>query len=188
MSNVSRWGRPAAIAAGVLWLIAWAYFTLDELQYQGEIIDNPIPGPVGLPALTFAALATAVALGAVRSRLQSDGAGTKVSFGIAYLGTAVSLIPVWPAIFLGPLLVLIGISAVGILAIRSEPHASVGHRIHAFGLAGAAIAAPLLDLTEVIDSSFGVAIFGAILAIGLIWIGVDLDATAEAPVHSAAAA
>lgn len=181
MPHTPRWGAPAAIAAGIVWSIALAYLVLDELEYAGEIADNPIPGAVGAVGLVLAAIATAMTLTAVRSGMDRDGVGTKTAFGIAYLGTAISLIPLWPAIILGPLLVALGLFLVGIAAVRARRDANMGHRIHAFGLPVVALAAPLLDLAGIMDGSLGLATFGAVLSIGLVWIGLDLNAAQQEP-------
>lgn len=179
MPNIARWGAPAAVVAGVLWLISIIYLTLDELEYAGDIEDNPVPGPLGVPALPLAALATAIALRAVRSYVTGDGVGTKACFVIAYLGAAISLIPLWPAIFFGPLLVAVGLVLVGAAAMRSRGGASIGHHLHALGLPLVAIASPFLDLAGIMDGSLGVASFGAVLGLGLVWIGVDLYAAKD---------
>lgn len=164
---------PVGIAAGLFWLVALAYLMFDELEYSGEIASNPIPGWIGLPALMIAAAATAVTLRAVQPGPEM-GFGTSVCFGIAYLGAAFSLVPLWPAIFLGPFLLMIGLVLVG-WAMTRTGSASRGHLLHAIGLPAMAVTGPLLDLSEVAGGELALIAAVVLMAAGSAWIGVDAD-------------
>lgn len=176
MSNVSRRGGLAGVAAGLAWIAALVYLMLDELEYSGRIVSNPFPTALGLPALMLAAAATAVALRAVWAAHPPTGLGGKLCFGVAYLGAAISLVPLWPAVFLGPLLLMVGLTLLGWSAIVTGGSDSQGHRVHAIGLPAIALTAPLLDRFEVMDGGVGLAVAVILMAGGLAWIGVDLNA------------
>ncbi len=179
MSKLSRWGGPAAIVGGVLWALALSHQLLGELEYQGELRDNPIPDAIGMMAMTSAAVATGIALLALGSWLGRGGITAKVGSLLAYAGAAVSLIPLWPATFLGPVLLAVGLVLIA-LAGRSRDGSMIrGCAVHAYGFPAVVVVTPLLAFLG-INGIVGLGLFAAVMSAGLIWIGIEMNARDEA--------
>jgi hypothetical protein len=178
-SSISRRGGAAAIAAGVLLAIALIYSMLGDLEYQGSIAQNPMPDAIGMAAFTLGALATGLALWSLHALIGPTELTAKVGFAVAYAGAAFLLIPLWPATFLGPVLLAIGLALIGLARPPAGGFRSVGSTIHVMGFPAVVLVTPLLAALG-IDGLVSFGLFSAVLSTGLIFIGTDMNARAHA--------
>ncbi|MFN2389940.1 MAG: hypothetical protein ABR575_10110 [Actinomycetota bacterium] len=105
----------AGLAGAGLWTGGAVATLLGELEWRGAIATNPIPAWVGVLAIASgAALFGVVLLGTHRTHPPRRGGLGRFGYGTAMLGLALALLPIWPLVFLGPLLVAVGVTFYGL--------------------------------------------------------------------------
>jgi hypothetical protein len=116
----------AAWAVGILWI------TLDEFEYTGAIDRNPIPSWLGFAIGALGSAGFIIALIAFHEthKLGMSSMG-RWGYGTTLAGLALLLVPIWPLIFFGPLVVGVGVTAYGIERYRLGGSAASGASLHA---------------------------------------------------------
>jgi hypothetical protein len=175
-----RRAASAGILGGLIWLFAFAGFVLGEIEYNDPTRVSPIPEWVSGIALSIGAILIGAMLLSIRAR--SESGSYKAAVTIALVGAAISVVPLWPMIFFGPLLVGIGLAARGVIAIR-KGKASGPAWLHAVGVPLGMASGMGFDAAG-INSVYSGYVFGFALCGGLIWLGYDMmvDARSPAPI------
>lgn len=163
--TIRRYAPAAGMLGALFWLIAHVGIAFGEIEYQDPTRPSPMPDwvvPIGI--VTGALLiATFAGFSGIARNNDRFGAGGAVILG----GVAISLVPVWPFIFLGPFLMAIGFFVLAVTAWRAGRR-SVGLALHAFGLPLSLPSGIAFDALG-LDGSYGGLLFGAVLAVGIAW-------------------
>lgn len=164
-STIRRYAPAAGMLGALSWLIAHTGIAFGEIEYQDPTRPSPMPDwvvPVGIVtgALLIAFFTGFSGVARSKSRF---GAGGALILG----GTAVSLVPVWPFIFLGPFLIAIGFFVLAVAAWKAGRR-GVGIALHAFGLPLSLPSGIAFDALGM-DGAYGGLLFGAVLTAGIAW-------------------
>lgn len=179
--TIRRYAPAAGMLGALFWLIAHVGIAFGEIEYQDPTRPSPMPDwviPVGIVTGALLIASFAGFSGIARNK-SGFGAGGALILG----GTAISLVPVWPFIFLGPFLISIGFFVLAVTAWRAGRR-SVGVALHAFGLPLSLPSGIAFDAVG-LDGGYGGLLFGAVLAVGIAWRAYE-TAAAEDPSEIAA--
>lgn len=173
--RTSRAGALAAIPGGICWIFATAAGVLGELDYRG-LTDNPIPDPVGFVIAALGSILLLVGLVNIR-RIQADRGGSPGGPGyyIAMAGLAITVVPVWPLIFIGPILVGIGATIYGVATMASGSIRSLGTWMHVLSIPIALVTAFMLAAGGY-DGGLGMVAFSVLISGGFMSLGYDVAA------------
>lgn len=156
----------AGMLGGLLWIAGSIGFALEEIEYRDPTRPSPIPEWMPAAMLVVGALLIGSFVVAARTT-RWDGSETKRVRLLILLATAITLVPLWPFIFLGPLLAALGFFVLAIGALRSGDR-SPAVWLHAIGLpltlpstAGFGAAG--------LDAELGGMAFGVVLGTGIAW-------------------
>lgn len=178
--TIRRYALAAGMLGALFWLIAHVGIAFGEIEYQDPTRPSPMPDwivPVGIVtgALLIASFAGFSGITRNKGRF---GAGGALILG----GAAISLVPVWPFIFLGPFLISIGFFVLAVTAWR-RGRRSVGIALHAFGLPLSLPSGIAFDAVG-LDGGYGGLLFGAVLTVGIAWRAYEASGS-EDPVEPA---
>jgi hypothetical protein len=99
-----------AVVGAICWAFGATGVVLGELDYRG-LTENPIPEPVGLGVTAIGTVLLLIALITLRRVHVHEGVTTGApGYWITIAGLALMLLPTWPFIVIGPLLVGIGVT------------------------------------------------------------------------------
>jgi hypothetical protein len=173
--NLERWGGHAAIAGGVLWIFAITGFTLGEIEYQDPTRTSPVPEWVAAIALSIGAALIAVAIVSLRNSFAERGGGALAKSGaiVALLGALLAVVPLWPMIFFGPLLVSLGLIGLGAASIRTGVMKGGWSWWLALGVVPALASGALIDFAGG-DGTNGGFVLAVVLGGGLVWLGTRM--------------
>ncbi len=171
----------ATLLGGALWTFGLVAVTLGELEWRGEIADNPVPD--WLTAAGVAVGSVMLLLG-LRAFHETYGNGLRLAgrsgYWIAFAGIGISIVPVWPFIFIGPFVAGIGLTLYGFERVRLRGAASAGAWIHAICFPAAVVVGVLAALFGY-DGGIGQLAFVGFLILGFGAIGLTLMRTADRP-------
>lgn len=178
VSENERRAAAAGILGGLTWLFAFAGFVLGEIEYNDPTRVSPIPEWASAIALSVGAMLIGTMLLGIRHR-ETRGGIAKGGLVVALIGTALALVPLWPMIFFGPLLVGLGMSARGLATIRRGDGDGPSW-IHAVGVPLGMASGMGFDAIGSSNVYSGY-VFAAALCSGLIWLGYDMMAGDRSP-------
>lgn len=169
----------AAIPGGICWMFGGAAFVLGELDYRG-LTDNPIPYAVGAGITSLGSILLIVGLINIR-RLQvaAGGPSARPGYYITLAGLAIAVIPVWPAIVLGPMLTAIGVTVYAGTMLASRSIRSLGTWMHALSIP-IGVVIGFAFAWGGYDGGFGVAASLALISAGFMSLGFDAAAPPQA--------
>lgn len=171
----------AALLGSALWTFGLVAATLGELEWRGEIADNPVPD--WLSGAAVAAGSVMLLLG-LRSFNETYGAGFRlagrIGYWIAFAGVGISIVAVWPFIIIGPFFAGIGLTLYGIERARLRGAASAGAWMHATCFPAAVVVGVLAALFGY-DEGIGTLVFVGFMILGFAAIGLRLMRSADRP-------
>ena len=178
-SNYRR-AASAGILGGLIWLFAFIGSVLGEIEYNDPTRVSPIPEWVSGIALSIGAVLIGAMLLSIRAR--AEGGSSKAAVTVALVGTALALVPLWPMIFFGPLLVGLGMAARGAIVIR-KGDATGAAWLHAVGVPISMASGMGFDAAGS-NNVYSTYVFALALCSGLIWLGYDMmvDDRRSAPI------
>lgn len=182
LTPIDRRAAAAGALGGCLWLVALTGFVFGEIEYADPSRVSPIPEWASAVTLSLGAILIGTMLLALRRVVPDDRPLTKVGIWIALIGAVIAVVPLWPMIFFGPLLVALGMAGRGIADIR-RGDAGGAAWLHAVGVPLAFASGMLFD-TVGINSSYAGFVFAFAAAGGLIWLSYETvadDATPARP-------
>lgn len=167
-TRVRRHVTTAGFVGAALWLIASVAAALDEIEYQDATQASPLPEWV-FP------VATVIGAASIAMFAQFSGKpGARAARLAILIGAAISLVPLWPFIVIGPFLVAVGFFGAAVAA-WINGHRTAGTTLHAFGLP---LSIPLgtraLEALGM-DPEYGVVVFMTVLALGIVLRAIEPD-------------
>lgn len=185
-TTIRRYAAAAGMLGALAWLIANVGITYGEIEYQHPTRVSPMPEwsvPVGIVAGALLIASFVLFSGPAETRRKLDPGRV-----IILLGAAISLVPLWPFLFLGPFLVAIGFFA-GAVAALTSGRRSVGIALHAIALPLSLPSGIAFDAVG-LEGAYGGLLFGAVLAIGIGWRAYETATSLEpaAPASTGATA
>ncbi|MBA2725109.1 MAG: hypothetical protein H0U53_03890 [Actinobacteria bacterium] len=172
--TVERWGGPAAIAGGLLWMFAFVGFAFGEIAYEDATRPSPISEWIAGVALSLGAALIVVAMMSLKKALEERGGmPAKAGGWVALVGAVIALVPLWPMIFLGPFLVTFGLIALGVASLRTGVLRGGWSWLLTVGTIPALASGAAIEAAGG-DGPFGTAVFGAVLGAGLVWLGTSM--------------
>lgn len=156
----------AGMLGGLLWIAATTGFALGEIEYRDPTRPSPIPEWIAAAALVAGALLIGIFVAAARTT-RWDGSETKRARLLILVGAAITLVPLWPFIFLGPLLAAVGFCVLAIGALRSGDR-TPGVWLHGIVLPLALPSGAAFDAVG-LDPELGGLAFGVALGAGIVW-------------------
>ncbi len=180
-----RKAAAAAIVGGVCWGFGTTWAILDELEYR-DLTDNPIPDPLAFGVTAIGSALLLLAFMSLRRVHTEQGATSGVSgYWISVAGFVLLLYPVWPFIFIGPLVLGIGATIYAGATLASGRTRSFGLWLHVLSIpVGTAVG--FAFAWGGYDGGIGVATFMLMLITGYMTMTYDAAAYAEQPVASLA--
>jgi hypothetical protein len=172
-----RRAASAGVLGGLIWLFAFVGFVLGEIEYNDPTRVSPVPEWVSGIALSIGAVLIGAMLLAIRAR--SERGSSKAAVTVALIGTVLALVPLWPMIFFGPLLVGLGLAARGVIAIRKGEGDGAAW-VHAVGVPIGMASGIGFDAVGS-NNVYSGYVFGLALCAGLIWLGYDMMADDRSP-------
>lgn len=174
LTPIDRRAAAAGALGGFLWLVALTGFVFGEIEYSDPSRVSPIPEWASAVTLSLGAILIGTMLLALRRVVPDDRPLAKVGISVALIGAAIAVVPLWPMIFFGPLLVALGMAGRGIADIR-RGDAGGAAWLHAVGVPLAFASGMLFDAIDV-NSSYAGFLFAFAAAGGLIWLSYEATA------------
>lgn len=168
LTRIDRRAAGAGLLGGVMWVMALTGFVFGEIEYNDPTRVSPIPEWASAVALSLGAVLIGTMLLALRRTQPKDRPLARAGISVALAGAALALVPLWPMIFFGPLLVALGMAGRGIADIR-RGDAGGAAWLHAVGVPLALASGMAFDAAG-ISSSYGGFVFAFAVAGGLIWL------------------
>ena len=126
-----RKAAAAAIAGGILWAFGLTGAVLGELDYRG-LTDNPIPDALtGIAAAVGSALFLLAFISLRRGHKAQGATGGAPGYWITIVGLALTLVPIWPFIAGGPMVLALGATIYAAATLASGKVRSFGLWLHA---------------------------------------------------------
>lgn len=176
---IDRRAAAAGALGGGLWLVALSGFVFGEIEYNDPTRVSPIPEWASAVTLSLGAILIGTMLLALRRVLPEDRPLAKAGISVALIGAAIAVVPLWPMIFFGPLLVGLGMAGRGIADIR-RGDAGGAAWLHAVGVPLAFASGMVFDAVG-INSSYAGFVFAFAAAGGLIWLSYAAMADHASP-------
>jgi hypothetical protein len=178
--DTKKAGR-ALVLGGVCWIFGIVAVTLGELEFRGEITDNPIPD-----WLSFAVLAAGSVMFVLGLRSFNQVHGAELSragwtgYWIAFSGLAISIVAIWPFVVVGPFVAGVGLTIYGSQRARTLGAASAGAWMHALCFPVGVVVGILAELLGY-DGGIGVLAFLGCMILGLAAMGLKMTNGVDRP-------
>lgn len=185
MMKIQRIGMWAAIVGSICWAFGATSAVLDELDYRG-LTDSPIPFAVGTAVTAIGSALLILAFITIR-RVHVDQGATAGAPGywMAITGLVLMLFPVWPLIFIGPLVVALGVTIYAGATLSSGKTRSFGLWLHALNIPFGVVVGFAFDGAGY-DGGIGVITSLLMVITGIMTMAYDAAAYSEQPIASLA--
>lgn len=184
--KIQRIGTWAAIVGSICWAFGATSAVLDELDYRG-LTDSPIPFAVGTAVTAIGSALLILAFVTIRRIHVHQGATAGApGYWMAITGLVLMLFPVWPLIFLGPLVVALGMTIYAGATLSSGKTRSFGLWLHALNIPFGVVVGFAFDGAGY-DGGIGIMTSLVMVITGIMTMAYDAAAYSEQPVASLAA-
>jgi len=172
--DIDKWRRwaLAAIPGGVGVAIGVTAVVLGELEYRG-LAQNTIPDAVAYPVAALGTILLMVALTAIRKvQIAKGGPEGRIGYWTAMGGLLLTMAGVWPLVFLGPMLIGLGVTIYGATTLAAGVLRSFGAWLHVMSIPTGVISG-FAFFSAGFDGGFGIIVFMAMLIAGFMILGFD---------------